>query len=405
MDCRICKGANLHRFLSLGDQPHCNRFLRKEELGRQEPSYPLDVYFCEDCGLVQLGYVVPPEVMFRDYPYVSGTTVTLGRHFHQLSRDIVEKFSLAAGSRIVDIGSNDGTFLRGFQKQGMHVLGVDPAINIARMANEAGIETIPDFFGRRVAEEIVREWGNADVITAAGVFYHIPDLDDVVEGVRVLLSDDGVFVVQANYLLDMLEKNSFDNIYHEHLHYYSLKPLIALFQRFDMEVFDVGRNSIHGGSLVIHVRKGIAGAPSKSVDALLAHETQRGVYALDTYRYFAVQVRRIRDELLAILGDLRAKGKRIAAYGAPAKGNTMLNYCRIGPDLVEYAVEKNPLKAGLFTPGMHIPVISEEDAWQNHPDYYLILPWNFLDEFLEKEKVFRERGGRFIVPIPEPHIV
>jgi hypothetical protein len=405
MECRICRGRNLHQFLSLGDQPHCNHFLRREELGSKEHCYPLDLYFCQDCGLVQLGYVVPPEVMFRDYPYVSGTTVTLTSHFHQMARDIVERFNLAAGSRIVDIGSNDGTFLRGFLKQGMSVLGVDPAINIAKMANESGIETIPDFFGRKVAGHIVRERGKAEVVTAAGVFYHIPDLDDVVEGVRVLLSDDGVFVVQANYLLDMLEKNSFDNIYHEHLHYYSLKPLTVLFRRFDMEVFHAERNSIHGGSIVVYVRKGIPCAPGKSVDAILALEAERGVYELDTYRQFAIQVGHIREELLAILEDLKGKGKRIAAYGAPAKGNTMLNYCRIGPDTIEYAVEKNPLKEGLFTPGMHIPVISEGEARRNQPDYYLILPWNFLDEFLEKEKSFRERGGRFIVPIPEPHII
>jgi hypothetical protein len=354
---------------------------------------------------VQLGYVVPPEIMFRDYPYVSGTTVTLTGHFHQMARDIVERFNLTAGSRIVDIGSNDGTFLRGFQKLGMHVLGVDPAINIAKMANESGIETIPDFFGRRVAEYIVRERGKAEVVTAAGVFYHIPDLDDVVEGVRLLLGDDGVFVVQANYLLDMLEKNSFDNIYHEHLHYYSLKSLTVLFRRFDMEVFHAERNSIHGGSIVVYVRKGITRAPKGSVDALLTLEAERGLSNLDTYHQFALQVGRIREKLLAVLEDLKAKGKRIAAYGAPAKGNTMLNYCQIGPDLLEYAVEKNPLKAGLFTPGMHIPVISEVEALDRQPDYYLVLPWNFLDEFLEKEKSFRERGGRFIVPIPEPHII
>jgi len=363
------------------------------------------LYYCQDCGLVQLGYVVPPEVMFRDYPYVSGTTVTLTNHFHQLARDIVERFNFPAGSRIVDIGSNDGTFLRGFQKQGMRVLGVDPALNIAKIANEAGIETIPDFFGRRVAEQIASERGKADVITAAGVFYHIPDLDNVVEGVRVLLSDDGVFVVQANYLFDMLEKNSFDNIYHEHLHYYSLKPLTVLFRQFDMEVFHAERNSIHGGSLVIFVRKRITRAAKRSVDAILALEAERGLYKLETYHQFAIQVGRIREQLLAILGDLKTKGKRIAAYGAPAKGNTMLNYCRIGPDLLEYAVEKNPLKAGLFTPGMHIPVISEEEARKKQPDYYLVLPWNFLDEFLEKEKSFREGGGRFIVPISEPHVI
>lgn len=405
MECRICKGANLRKFLSLGDQPHCNRFLREEDLDTQEAYYPLDMYFCQDCGLVQLGYVVPPEVMFRDYPYVSGTTVTLTNHFHQLAQHIVGRFDLPPGSGIVDIGSNDGTFLKGFKKLGMRVLGVDPAINIAKIANEAGIETIPEFFGREIAERIVTERGKMTVLTAAGVFYHIPDLDGVVEGVKMLLADDGIFVVQANYLLDMLEKTSFDNIYHEHLHYYSLKPLTVLFRRFDMEVFHVERHPIHGGSIIAYVRKGISPTTEESVDALLALEEERGLSRLETYHQFALKVGRVREKLLATLEDLKGKGKRIAAYGAPAKGNTMLNYCQIGPDLLEYAVEKNPLKAGLFTPGTHIPVISEDEASQNQPDYYLVLPWNFLDEFLQKEKGFRDRGGRFIVPIPEPYII
>ena len=403
--CRLCKSQDLHMVLSLGDQPHCNRFLTKEELSLPEPRYPLDCYLCSDCGLLQLGYVVPPEVMFRQYLYMSGTTKTLSQHFHQLAGQLVKQFALPPDSLVVDVGSNDGTFLKGFKARGMRVFGVDPAINIAKIANDAGIETLCDFFGREAAARILAEKGKARMVTAAGVFYHIPDLDDVVKGVRDVLTDDGVFVVQANYLVDMLQKNTFDNIYHEHLCYYSLRPLTVVFHRFDMEVFDVERHPIHGGSIIVYVRKGVMSAPKERVDAMLAAEEAQGVYSLDTYTAFAERVEEIKDRLVTMLRDLKAQGERIAAYGAPAKGNTLLNFCGIGPDVLEYAIEKNELKIGRYTPGMHIPVISEEDARRAPADYHLVLPWNFLEEFLEKEKAFCANGGKFIVPVPMPYII
>ena len=403
--CRICKSQELHKVLSLGDQPHCNHFLTGEELSLPEVRYPLDCYLCSECGLVQLGYVVPPEVMFRQYLYMSGTTKTLSRHFHQLAGQLVKQFALSSDSLVVDVGSNDGTFLKGFKARGVRVLGVDPAVNIAKMANEAGIETLCDFFGRETAAHILAEKGKTRMVTAAGVFYHIPDLDDVVRGVGDLLADDGVFVVQANYLVDMLQKNTFDNIYHEHLCYYSLKPLTVLFHRFDMEVFDVERHPIHGGSIIVYVRKGVTSTPKKRVDAMLAAEEDQGVYSLDSYKAFAERVELIRDRLVTMVRGLKAQGKRIAAYGAPAKGNTLLNFCKIGPDVLEYAIEKNDLKVGRYTPGMHIPVVSEEDARRAPADYHLVLPWNFLEEFLEKEQGFRTNGGKFIVPVPMPYII
>ena len=370
-----------------------------------EARYPLDCYLCSDCGLVQLGYVVPPEVMFRQYLYMSGTTKTLSQHFYQLAGQLVTQFALSPGSLVVDVGSNDGTFLKGFKARGMRVLGVDPAVNITKIANDAGIETLCDFFGREAAARVLSEKGKAQMVTAAGVFYHIPDLDDVVRGVRDLLADDGVFVVQANYLVDMLEKNTFDNIYHEHLCYYSLKPLTVLFRRFNMEVFDVERHPIHGGSIIVYVRKGVTSTPKKRVDAMLAVEEDQGVYSPDTYAAFAEKVEQIRDRLVTMLRDLKARRKRIAAYGAPAKGNTLLNFCRIGPDVLDYAIEKNSLKVGRYTPGMHIPVVSEEHARRDPADYHLVLPWNFLEEFLEKEEGFRANGGKFIVPVPMPYII
>jgi C-methyltransferase-like protein/methyltransferase family protein len=367
--------------------------------------YPLDLYFCKNCANVQLGHVVPPEIMFRNYLYVSGTTKTLTEYFHRLAREIVQSFSIPTGSLVVDIGSNDGTFLKGFKDLGMRVLGVDPAENIARIANAGGIETVPEFFTRETARQIAQERGRAKVITAAGVFYHIPDLDDVMEGVRDLLADDGIFMVQALYNLDMLQKNSFDNVYHEHVSYFSLKPLILLFRRFDMEVFEAKRASIHGGCIIVYVRKHVAFTPNRSVSSLVELEKVNGLHSVEAYEEFGSRVGRVREKLPAMLREMRTLGKRISAYGAPAKGNTMLNYCKIGRDLVQYAVEKNLLKVGMYTPGMHIPVISEEEARRDLPDYYLVLPWNFLHEFIQKESDFIKSGGRFIVPIPEPHIV
>ncbi|MBI4445923.1 MAG: NTP transferase domain-containing protein [Acidobacteria bacterium] len=403
--CRICKQPRLTKFLSLGEQPHCNSFLRAEQLKEPEPCWPLDLLYCGNCHLVQLSCVVDPQIMFRNYVYVSGTTRTLTAHFQHSAADLVERFQVATGSLVVDIGSNDGTFLRAFQNLGMRTVGVDPATNVAKIANESGIETINDYFGLRVAQEIRQEKGPAQIVTAAGVFFHIDDMDDVCAGVSHLLDNRGVFHVQAIYLGRMLEQTSFDNIYHEHVSYYTLRPLVHLFERFDMSVFHVAHSEIHGGSLLLYVcRRG--GHPiQNSVAKLLAEEHEWGWDSLVPYQEFARRVEKLRRDLIELLEDLRSKGKRIAAYGAPAKGNTLLNYCKIGTSILTYAAEKNPLKIGLYTPGMHIPVIDEEEAMKNPPDCFLLLPWNFKNELLQKNKLYRERGGKFIIPIPTPHIV
>jgi SAM-dependent methyltransferase len=403
--CRICKGGRLTKFLDLGEQPHCNRFLSKEELNQPEKFYPLDLYFCADCALVQMVNVVPAETMFKDHPYVSGTTATLSEHFRKVAQELVAAFQIPAGALVVDIGSNDGTFLKGFGSFPVRTLGVEPATKIARLATATGIETVNDFFSRHVAAQIRERHGAAKIINAAGVFFHVDDLDDFVLGVRHLLDDDGVFVVQAIYLVDMIERNSFDNVYHEHVCHYSIKPLDVLFDRFDMEIFDVRRVPIHGGSIVAHVGKKGRFRRTVEADRLKAEEQAKGLHDLKRFQEFAARAEQIKTELVSILKDLKSKAKRVAAYGAPAKGNTLLNYCKIGSDLLEYAAEKNLLKCGLYTPGMHIPVITEEDAASRLPDYYLLLPWNFAEELLAKEKEYRLRGGKFIVPIPEPRVL
>jgi len=403
--CRICKGDRLTKFLSLGDQPHCNSFLRLDQINQPESNWPLELLYCADCHLVQLSCVVDPAIMFRSYVYVSGTTATLKEHFRQTASDLVTQFNVQAGSLVIDIGSNDGTFLRGFQDLEMRVVGVDPATNVAKIANEQGIETINDYFGERVARRILREKGAATLITAAGVFFHIDDMDDVCRGVRDLLAEQGVFHIQAIYLGSMLEQTSFDNVYHEHVSYYTLRPLMHLLARFNLTVFHVGMSSIHGGSLLVYACHDGAYQIRDSVKKLLAQEHENGWDTLKPYQEFAQKVERVRDDLTGLLRELKAKGKQIAAYGAPAKGNTLLNYCRIGPDTLDYAAEKAPLKIGLYTPGMHIPVIDEAVAMQHPPDYFLLLPWNFKDELLRKNEAYRARGGKFILPIPQPHVV
>ena len=403
--CRICKGTNLEKFLSLGDQPHCNSFLKADQIDQDEPMWPLDLVYCMDCHLVQLSCVVDPEVMFKDYVYVSGTTKTLCEHFRQSAVDLVSEFQLPNESLVVDIGSNDGTFLQQFKDLGMQVAGVDPASNIAKIANERGIETINDFFSVPVSKMIREQRGTASLITAAGVFFHIDDMDEVCKGIYELLDDKGILHVQAIYLGGMLEQTSYDNVYHEHVSYYTLRPLIHLFKRFDMSVFDVRHSGIHGGSLLLYVCKNGAYPIKDSVEKQLAYEHEKEWDTLEAYKKFSVSVQKSRDELVKMLKDLKANGKSIAAYTAPAKGNTLLNYCQIGTDILDCAVEKAPLKIGLYTPGMHIQVVDEDEAMKAPADYLLLLAWNFKDELLRKNQAYHDKGVKFIVPIPFPHIV
>jgi novobiocin biosynthesis protein NovU/D-mycarose 3-C-methyltransferase len=289
-----------------------------------------------------------------------------------------------------------------FKELGVRTLGVEPARHIARLAEQRGIETEVAFFGEDVARDIARRNGRADVITAAGVFFHVDELYDFVAGVDALLAAHGVFVVQAMYLRDIVERTAFDSIYHEHLEYYLLRPLVVLFERFGMEILDVERVDIHGGSFVLEVRRSGVALPSSTVAELLAAEEAAGLYDIEAYRDFARRVEAIRDELVALMRALKDQGSSLAAYGAPARGNTLLNFCGIGPDLLDYAAEKNALKFGLYTPGTHIPVVPEHSLAP--PDYFLLLAWNFANELLAKESAYRAGGGKFVIPLPEPAV-
>lgn len=403
--CRICKSDRLIPFLDLGEQPHCNAFLKAEDLDKPEPRWPLGLLYCEACHLVQLNTVVDPEFMFRHYLYVSGTTKTLREHFQTSAQSVVNRFGFGSKDLVVDIGSNDGTWLQAFKDLELRIQGVDPAKNVAAMANERGIPTLDDFFTEANAKRICQEQGPASLITAAGVFFHIDDMDDVCRGIKALLKNDGVLHVQAIYLGAMLEQSSYDNVYHEHVSYYTLHPLMQLFRRFGLEVFDVSFAPIHGGTILLYVGHAGAHKVQSSVPELLKEEQAKGWDSLAAYQAFASRVRENRETLRRMILALKARGKRIAAYSAPAKGNTLLNYCQLGPDLLEYACERAPLKIGTYTPGMHLKVIDENLAMQDPPDYFLLLAWNFKDELIQKNQIYRDGGGQFIVPIPEPHIV
>lgn len=404
MSCRICGGRNIEVFLDLGDQPHCNRLVPEAVLAKTktDPSYPLRTGFCHDCTLVQIDHTIPKEQMFSDYPYVSGTTRTLVEHFRQTAERLVAAYGLKNGDLVVDIGSNDGSWLAQYQPFGLNALGVEAAANVAEIANGNGISTLNRFFNAETADHILSTEGSAKLVTAAGVFFHLEELHSVVEGIHRLIGDDGVFVVQAIYLGGMLENLAFDQIYHEHLCYYTLRSLEALFARHGLAVFDVGVVPIHGGSLEVHVTRAGQRAESDKVRAFREMELSKGFGEFATYQRFGDRVWELRDDLLALLQKMRDEGLSIHAFGAPAKGATLLNSFGIGPDLVAKAVEKNPMKVGKAIPGCRIPIVGEDEPL---PDAFLMLAWNFLDEFLVREKPYLDAGGRFIVPVPELKVI
>jgi len=403
--CRICEGKTLHKFLSLGPMPLANRFLREDQLGVPEPYYPLDVYYCDNCGLVQLGFTVPPEVMFKDYLYLTGPSKPMKAHFARLAEEAIQRFKISPGDLIIDIGSNDGTLLKNFQKYDMVTLGIEPADNIAEWARSHGIETLNKFFSERVAHDICAERGQAKAILATNVFAHVHDLGNLLRGINCLLADDGVFVIEVPYLVDMLNRLEFDTIYHEHLSYFAIRPLVALFSRFSMGIVDINRISVHGGSIRIYVQKSADSLSSSSVNELLKLEMETKLDSLGTYRKFAEDITQVREGLLSLLKTLKGQGARITGYGAAAKGNILLNYCKIGTDVLDYITDTTPFKQGHYTPGMHIPVFPETRFHETPPDCALLLAWNYADEILQKEAEYRQAGGKFIVPIPKPRIV
>ncbi len=399
--CRVCQGEKPEEFLDLGAQPHCNALLDAEDA--DAPAYPLKVFFCPDCTTVQIDHTVPKEKMFGHYLYVSGTTETLRRHFADTTRRLIARLGLKADDLVVDIGSNDGTWLKTWKPMRLRAVGVEPAKNLAERANAEGARTVNAFFNRSSAALIRRQDGEAALVTAAGVFFHLEELQEATRGVATLIGQNGVFCIQAVYLGEMLRNTAFDNIYHEHLTYWTVRSLQALLARYGMEIFSVGLLPIHGGSLEVLAAAEGTRKVEPSVAGFLEAENRNGYGDIRVYRDFAARVWKTRDELLELLQKLKGEGRKIFALGAPAKGATLLNSFGIGRDILDCATEVNPLKTGKFIPGVRLPILDEAAA--GVPDAYLVLPWNFLPELLRKKRDYILNGGSFIVAAPRPALI
>jgi len=403
MSCFICGEKKLFKFLSLGQQPPSDAFLRPEDLLKPEATYPLELCLCESCYLVQLNYAVDPEKLFRDYVYNTATNNSLKKSFENLVNILVKRFDLSASDLVIDIGSNDGTLLSYYRPHNVKILGIDPS-SAAKLALENNIPTMVDFFSKKLAAKAIKKYGQAKIITATNVFAHVEKLDDFVAGVKDLLTDDGVFVSESGYLLDFIEKLQYDSIYHEHLRYYSLKPLEILFKKFDLEIIDAERGTIHGGTIIVYAAQKGKHPISNRVAELIRREENFGLYKKETFINFANRVKINKLALQKLILDLKAKGKSIVGIGAPAKGNTLINYCNLDQDLIDYLAEKSELKIGTFSPGAHLPVVDENQLFKDQPDYALMLSWNIAEELIPKLK---NKGykGKFILPHPKPIII
>ena len=404
--CRACGEEKLRPFIALGPTPLANSFLKSPAEFDSELFYPLDVYFCEECSLVQLTDVVDPRILFGNYIYVTGTANTIVSHNQQYAETVVDFLGLHGDDLVIEVASNNGRLLGCFRERGVRTLGIEPAENIAAMANADGIETVNKFFNSATANEILREYGSARAVIGNNVLAHVDDTQDFLKGCRALISDDGLVIIEVPYLVDFVELVEFDTVYHEHLCYFSVTSLMRLCDAVDLSIIRVDRVSIHGGSVRIY-----AGKKEKylhhaaEVVEMAEKERNAELTAFDTFVRFAKKAQKTREQLRSLLNSLKAEGKSIAAYGAPAKGNTLLNYCGIDTALLDFVVDKNLLKVGLFTPGAHLPVLPVSAILERQPDYLLILAWNFADEIKRQQSEYKARGGKFIMPIPEPRII
>ncbi len=402
-ECRSCGSSSLKEVLSLGRQPLANALLTYRQLSEPEPTFPLDLVFCPRCSLVQITESVPPEQLFGHYLYLTSFSDTMLKHSEKLAERLIRERALNGKSLVVEIASNDGYLLQFYKRAGVPVLGIEPAANVARVAEDRGVPTLVRFFGRDLGQELSHSGRQADVIHASNVMAHVADLNGVVAGIALALKDDGVAVIEVPHVKVMIDRLEFDTIYHEHLCYFSLTALQPLFKRHGLEIVDVFEIPLHGGSLQVHAA--VAGEPSGRVCKLLDEERATGVGDFEFYRDFGHRTGELRQSLLSMLIDLKSSGRRLAAYGASAKGSTLLNYCGLGRETLDFVADRSTVKQGLYTPGTHLLIKPPAALVEERPDDVLLLTWNFADEILEQQAAYRSQGGKFIIPLPEPEIV
>ncbi len=406
--CRFCSTPLQHTFCDLGHTPLANAYVKKEHLGREEPTFPLHVYVCDNCLLVQLKEAqTTPEGMFSDYSYFSSYSASWLQHAKKYTDQMTQRFSFSSGHQVVEIASNDGYLLQYFKEKGIPILGIEPARNIAKVAIEKGIPTHIAFFGEETARQLVQDGIHADLLLGNNVFAHVPHLNDFVKGMKIILAPEGVITLEFPHLLQLMQQNQFDTIYHEHFSYFSLLVLEKVFKAHGLELFDVEELPTHGGSLRVYVKH--QESPRKieqqHLQTVLDKEKKAGLDKLETYLSYAERVEKVKTSLLDFLHQAQKAGKTVAAYGAPAKGNTLLNYCKVTSSLLPFTVDLSPHKQGHFLPGSHVPIYSPEKIKEIQPDYLLILPWNLKSEIMEQMGTIRSWGGQFVVPIPELEIL
>ena len=401
--CRFCGTSLRHRVVDLGMSPLCESFLRRDELNQMEPFYPLQVWVCEGCFLVQLEEYVGGQEIFSDYAYFSSFSDSWLDHCRRYAEQMIAQLGLTAENEVLEIASNDGYLLQFFVERGIPVLGVEPAANVAKAAEKKGVPTLVKFFGRETARELAAAGHRPDLILGNNVLAQVPDINDFVAGIKILLEPNGVVTIEFPHLMQTIDGNQFDQVYHEHFSYFSLYSVERIFAAHGLPLYDVEELPTHGGSIRIYAAhaEDSSKVATNRLHALRAREVDAGVDTLGYYGRFESRVWETKRKLLAFLVQAKNDGKRVVAYGAPGKGNTLLNYCGVRTDFVEFTVDRSPHKQGKFLPGTHIPILSPEKLWEARPDYVLILPWNLKTEIMDQLAGIREWGGRFVVPIPQ----